>query len=108
MNKQNKFTRREINTLAKEQKIPYYHDYTKRDLMEKLGVKKLPEDVRRKVTPNVSRAELNLIARDRVLKNTMILRRNLVLNYQDQNEDNQTVRHVENHVKLKFGTQMEQ
>ena len=39
MNKQNKFTRREINTLAKEQKIPYYYDYTKRDLMEKLGVK---------------------------------------------------------------------
>ena len=88
MNKQNKLTRKELNTIAKE-KIPYYYDYTKRDLMVKLGLNKPFEDVRHKVPPNVSRAELNIIARNRGIKNYYYvskydLAEKLGINYQDQ------------------------
>ena len=61
MSKQSKITRIELNALAKEKKIPYYYDYTKRDLMVEFGI----NEPFMNVTPYVSRAELNLIARDR-------------------------------------------
>ena len=34
MNQQNKLTQRELNDIAREEKIPYYYKYTKHDLMK--------------------------------------------------------------------------
>ena len=108
MSKQFRITRKELNAKAKEQGIPYYYDYTKFHLMKKLGILLNAKDVRRKITPNVSRAELNIIARDTGIKKyymicqNMILRRNSSFNYQDQDESNQKMGSVENQVKLKF------
>ena len=66
MNQQNKITRKELNDIAREQKIPYYCDYTKHDLMMKLAME---QDKTNKFSRNVSRVELNVIAKDRGIKN---------------------------------------
>ena len=68
MNQQNKLTRRELNKVAREQKIPYYYHYTKHDLMMKLGME---QDKTTKFSPNVSRADLlnYFMAKERGIKN---------------------------------------
>ena len=59
-----KFMLSELNAIAKEQKIPYHHGYTKCDLMVKLGIGEVLENF----SPNVLWAEHNLIATDKGIK----------------------------------------
>ena len=70
MNTQRKFTRAEIDAMAREKKIPYYYDLSIHELRVKLGIEKLIVKLPTKI---YSKGELNTIARNRGVRGFSIL-----------------------------------
>ena len=65
MNTQKKFTRAEIDAMARERKIPYYYDLPIHELRVKLDTEK---PIVKLPTGNYSKGELNAMARNRGIR----------------------------------------